>query len=234
MSILPKNVPCSKEVDSFVAFASKRIKFKIRLKNKSLLMKIIRVLLFFNTRFMEFITTVGKTIYVPDENFLKSNHTAVKVLVHELQHISDHKKLKVGIYGFIYLFPQILALLGFLSLLAIWFSNTWLWCLLFFIFLLPIPSPGRFWAEARGYAMNIVYDRLWSNPLYNEKPLNFDIVSEMQVLVPYFTGPYYYFMWPFKKSVRAKLFDLYGEASQTSKFLAANIVKEWYVEYYSR
>ena len=85
------------------------------------------------------------------------------------------------VFNFLYASPQCFAPF---ALLAFW--N--LWFLLFLLCALPIPSPGRAWAEIRGYRMTMaVY--YW---LSGQK-------VDIKWMVEQFVGPSYYFMWPFRK-----------------------------------
>jgi len=158
---------------------------KIKNKEDSRLMRLIGKLMFFNPSFMtNFITTIGKTIYLP-KGFSKE-FTNIEVLAHETQHIVDSKKIPL-LYGVAYLFPQILILLSLLSLGAIWGSKLWLLNLLWLLCALPIPAPFRMLIERRGYMMSAAVNYwLWGNDHY-------------ELYLNYFTGPAYYFMWPFKK-----------------------------------
>jgi hypothetical protein len=78
--------------------------------------------------------------------------------------------------------------------LSVWFVG-WqtLWLLAALIFVAPIPAPGRKWAEMRGYGMSIFVEIA----LFG--------LTEITRKAKQFTGPDYYFMWPFKKAVRDEL-----------------------------
>lgn len=84
---------------------------KIKYKDKSLLMKILSKLLFFNKDFMnKYTTTIGNTIYFPTENFINTYPiSSISILLHECVHISDSRKNPL--FKFLYLTPQILFLL---------------------------------------------------------------------------------------------------------------------------
>jgi len=154
---------------------------EIRDKRESRWMKILSKLLFFNKRFMTgYVTTVYPHIYVPRLPWKDKNHSpAIATLAHEWVHLYDHQRMG-PLFNFLYILPQILAPF---ALLAFW--N--LWFLLFLLFFLPLPSPGRAWAEFRGYRMTIaVY--YW---LSGQK-------VDLKWVVEQFVGSSYYFMWPFR------------------------------------
>src|SRR5574337_971831 len=95
----------------------------IRPKTESWLLKAVAWLVKpFNPTFMDqYITTIGTTIWVPDNFFETIDEAgALEVVSHETQHIIDLKKWGWIVFGGLYLFPQILAILALLSLGAIW------------------------------------------------------------------------------------------------------------------
>lgn len=145
-------------------------------KERSLLMKILNIVLFFIPGFMSrFHTTIGNTIYEASDRGLST-----ETFLHEVQHIYDSQGKQL-VYGLMYLFPQVLALL---ALLAISYSNWWLMSLLF---LAPIPAPGRAWIERRGYLMQAAVV-MWLHGI--------ELVELADYVKP-FVDSTYYFMWPF-------------------------------------
>ena len=86
-----------------------------------------------------------------------------------------------------------------LSLLAAVALSAWLdgwgalWLASSLVFLAPIPAPGRYWAEHRGYGGSIAFELA----LYGR--------TDIGRKVRQFTGPNYYWMWPFTSWVAAKL-----------------------------
>ena len=156
-------------------------------KEESKFMKILNILLFFVSGFMtNFTTTIGKTIYTP-KGFYDNAFGAFATLAHEYVHLYDDQFLMKG-YKLQYLFPQILAIFSLLSILAI-FNLSFLWFLLFLLFLAPLPAPGRTKIELRGYGMSIKV-RQW---------LGIEVVDKhISYYAQHFTGPEYYYMWPFK------------------------------------
>ena len=154
---------------------------EIRSKKQSTMMKFLSKLLFFNKSFMtSYVTTWYPHIYVPKLPWkYKNNLPAIATLAHEWVHLHDRRRLG-WFFNFLYMMPQCFFIFG---LLAFW--N--LWFLLFFLFILPIPSPGRAWAEFRGYRMTIaVY--YW---LSGQK-------VDLKWIVDQFVSSNYYFMWPFR------------------------------------
>jgi len=182
-------------------------KFEVRFKNESKLMKIIDKILFFNHLFMtNYITTIGQVPYWPSREHYEYNPDAsFDVLAHEFVHVMDYIKKPVR-FTLGYLFPQILALpavlfillsplfitLMCLSIISPW----WLLTLLSLVALAPLPASIRKWAEVRGYGMSLRV-RMWR---YNQVTS-----SKFESSVRAFTGPNYYFMWPFEKDIRKEL-----------------------------
>ncbi len=165
---------------------------KLVKKSNSALMRFLGKLMFFNKKFMtRFYTTLGNTIYVPDDFWDDDDAHTVSVFAHECKHIYDKRRLRV-IYEFIYICPQILASLSLLALFAIWFSNWWLMALVSLVFAAPIPSPGRAYIEKRGYLMSLAcLYWLWGSV---DKALYPWVAKQ-------FTGANYYWMWPFESSL---------------------------------
>jgi len=129
--------------NTFVNELCKDTPIKIAYKDESLFMKLIGALLFFNKSFMKlFITTIGNTVYYPNRQvIIEHEKDAILVLAHEYEHIKDNQRLGRVIYPLMYLFPQCLGLLSFLTVFAFITPYAWLFliCLLFFA---PIPSPN--------------------------------------------------------------------------------------------
>ena len=157
-------------------------------KRYSKFMKFLAQLLFFNKSFMSsYITVVGNKVYVPKLPWKKTNpYGAIEVLSHEWVHMKDNKRLGIW-FKLLYLFPQILAPL---ALLGFW--NPWF--LLFLLCILPYPALWRAKFELRGYTISMAV-RYW---LLKEEP-NYDF------LVKQFTGPNYYYMYPFEDYMRERL-----------------------------
>lgn len=186
--------------------------FTIREKtNPNFLMKCVSlfVSLFnkdFNTRY---ITVIGGTMWTP-KNYISTviDISLLELLAHETMHEYDRKRLGTFLFSFLYLVPQALALLSLLSLLAIWFSPYWLLCLLFLLLAAPIPSIPRMYIELRGYRCNMLFMRHVDG--HSEE----ELLNKVEYIVRQFTGPYYYFMWPFRKHIIRLLMDRSYEKEQ--------------------
>lgn len=164
---------------------------KIRYKDQSWFMKLIGFLLFFNKSFMtSYTTTIGSTVYFPNEAFTKTRPvSAAVVLLHELVHVWDAQKLSRPVFFFLYLFPQILAPLSLLLLLVSWKIAI----PLFILFALPIPSYFRMHFEKRAYltslySLNALATRMNFHPL---------LATQEQGFLGHFKDSSYYYMWPF-------------------------------------
>ena len=164
-------------------------------KDDSKLMNYIGKTLFFNKAFMtDFVTTIGDKIYIPREGFDKwPEHAISGVIAHEFVHIQDSNKDKL--FKLKYLFPQLLAPL----MLLLFFVNWWLPLISFIACLAPWPAYWRKKYEVRGYIMSLVAMQAWHGDLSDEK-----WEKTIHIMNTYFTGPAYYFMWPFgvKKELR--------------------------------
>lgn len=195
--------------ESLYTYLSIGRKIKIKFKDESWFMKLLNLfVLVFNKRFMSHYTsTIYNTIYFPSREWLEKHpHAAAAILAHEVVHIEDRERINnkyfPGVYGIAYYFPQCLcslSLLAFLAFVNLW----WLLSLGFLLFLLPIPSPGRFYIESRGYAMTLFYRNIY----YTQLGGTFDLLREIENYSKYFTGPDYYYMWPFEKSVKGTLIN---------------------------
>ena len=196
--------------------------FNIQFKERSVFMKALYycgfVWLFNPTFLTRYWTTTGKTVYAPTEaGFYADPEAAVNVLAHELVHMVDRKKNGHLGHDLPYAFPQILAVLSLFSIGAIWS----LWFLFFLVFLLalaPIPSPGRKNVEMRGYTMSMAC-LWWRHGVMGDA--DFDWFAKQ------FSGPAYYFMWPFHKSATAEL-KLRFEAVKTGQILLDPVFQRVY------
>lgn len=164
---------------------------KILTKDQSLLMKILGLILFFNPSFMtDYITTIGYNIYFPSEAWVNARQVSgLSVLLHELIHVTDAKKLSRPLFSFLYLSPLTLAIPA-----ALLFLLTWKIALpIMLLCLAPIPSYFRMLFEKRAY-LGSLYVQNWLNV---HKGYNFDLSSQKDFMIKQFTGSAYYFMWPF-------------------------------------
>lgn len=164
---------------------------QIKYKDESTLMKILGKLMFFNPKFMtSFTTTIGSTVYYPSRSFVKIRPiSSAIVLLHELIHIYDSKRLTQPLFTFLYTFPQILVLLAIPLLLVSWKLS--LLCLLF---LAPIPAIFRMYFEKRAYLTSLYV----LNALGNKMSFNPGLDKQKEGFVEQFKDSDYYFMWPFK------------------------------------
>lgn len=128
-------------------------KLSIKFKNTSLLMRLLSIVLFFNTNFKtKFVTTIGNSVYFPSETFVKVlKLNSLTILMHELTHIYDSNKYSNLLFNFLYLFPQSLVIFTPLLLLINWkiFLAT------FIILLLPFPAFFRMKFEIKAYLVSL-------------------------------------------------------------------------------
>ena len=185
-------------LDQYVAQLNKTVPgLKIEYKDKSLLMKIISVILFFNPKFMTyFVTTIGKTIYVPGAwrtaNF--SLYSALGIISHEYMHVRDYQRYSL-FFGLIYLFP--VSLLPFV--ITLFFILPWPFVVgLVLLCLAPLPAPGRMYFELRGYIMSMfVFNHLAKKDGMTKTIRLNNLLRMAELYNSQFTGSNYYFMWPF-------------------------------------
>lgn len=197
-------------------------KFNIKFKDKSLLMKIIGALLFFNKDFMKtYTTTIGNTVYFPSKQFIESSpESALIITAHEYRHAYDANKINSLLFSIIYLMPQLLFILIVPALYLFGY-----WGLLFLIFLLPLPAYGRMRLELNGYITSLF--------ILNEILLETNSSEEYRVLKlqqsaliknKQFTGPAYYFMWPF--GVKKQLFNVLEELATGTMAKEQNVLNQ--------
>lgn len=175
---------------------------KLRPKSESKLLKILApIVMVFNKRFMDgYITTIGNTIWYPDD-WLESGDvkSRLQTIAHECIHIKQSSEQTHLVHGFLYLFPQSLAVLSLFSLLAIPFGLGWLWCLLFLLCLAPIPAPFRYMKELEAYRVRILFFKHVYNS--NEEMLKW----AKDLIIKNMTKSDYYFTWPFPKWISKDL-----------------------------
>jgi hypothetical protein len=175
-----------------VAAAQKRFPdLQIKYKDQSWFMKLLGTLLFFNKGFMtSFTTTIGSTIYFPNETFIKARPISAEViLLHELVHVKDGQKCTKPLFSFLYLSPQILTLLCIPLFLISWKLAV----PLMLLFAAPIPSFFRMLFERRAYMASLYVMAALG------KKMNFDpkLDGQSKFFSQQFKGSFYYFMWPF-------------------------------------
>jgi hypothetical protein len=167
---------------------------QVKYKDQSWFMKLLGKIMFFNPGFMKtYTTTIGSTVYFPNETFVKIRPiSGCVILMHELVHMYDEKKLTKPVFSFSYLFPQILVPIFLLML----FFVSWKIALpLALLSLAPLPAYFRMTYEKRAYISSLYTMQLLG------KRLNFDPKLSIQAsaFVKHFKDSSYYFMWPFGK-----------------------------------
>lgn len=167
-------------------------KLKIKYKDQSWVMRLISKLLIFNNGFMtQYTTTVGDTIYFPSEKFIRCHPVSSSVvLLHELVHLHDQKRIGRIPFTLSYLFPQILVPICLLLFSLI----TWKVMLpLTLICMLPVPAPFRTYWERRAYLSSFYTLQI----LGNRMKFNPHLRTQENIFLRYFHGSSYYYMWPF-------------------------------------
>lgn len=196
-----------KEVTDFLSdfLFNNRYSMHVKPKSSSKLMRAIGWLFAvtkISPEFMErYYTTIGDTVYVPDD-LLKNPDVKnlVRVLTHESIHIMDAGRYSDPLFKVLYLFPQSLASLALLSLLAP-LSIKFLWCLLFLLFLAPIPAPFRYWFELRAYRTSILFARK------EDKLKDEEMLPIYEWITKQLSTNLYYFTWPFPSMITKHLKD---------------------------
>lgn len=214
---MERKIKLTPRVQKFLDDVTYKINPKFEIKNKARPSGLYRlasaVVGIFNRKMdTDYITVINGQCWFPgsyfDENGDLSSSVdemqVIQILAHETVHEYDRMRLGTLPFTFLYLFPQVLAVLGFFSLLAFW-DAAWLWCLLFFVFLAPMPAPGRSWLEVRGYKMDMT---LLSEDGWDPAP------SAEEIFEDSFAGASYYFMMPFKDWVIDQLMDFSHEREE--------------------
>lgn len=158
---------------------------QVKYKSQSTLMKVLGKVLFFDPDFMtSYLTTLGDTVYIPDNYVANSPEAACDVFIHECTHMYDEKRLGFW-YQLAYAFPQLLSPLMLLLL----FVLSWKIVIpLVLLFLLPLPAPFRTYFEKRAYCVQMYAgQQLWGD----------DPTQDVNGFNDYFTSADYYYMWPF-------------------------------------
>lgn len=183
-------------LDSLVSKIKKQVPgFEIRFQDQSKFMRFLHKIAFFNPSLKNYIITVGKTVYWSTEDKFKANpSSSFNTLAHELVHVMDYNNNPAG-FMLGYFFPQWLAVFSLFAVLAV-ISPWFLLCLGFLLFLAPIPAIFRKNLELKGYGMSIAV-RKWRGETNMENRLDY--------YADHFTGPAYYFMWPFRSYIKQKL-----------------------------
>lgn len=169
----------------------KYFSIRIRFKCDSFLMLILSYILFFNKTFMtKYTTTIGSTIYFPNEKYIRTRPlSSITIFLHELVHIYDSKRLSNILYSFLYLLP--ISLLPFTLLLFIY---SWKIALVLSILcLIPLPAYFRMYFERRAYMASLYV----INALATKFNFNPYLEKNSDSFISQFKGSSYYFMWVF-------------------------------------
>ena len=169
---------------------------EIKYKDESTFMKVLGYILFFNKSFMtSFTTTIGQTVYFPNREKVGSSEVYyMATLAHEYVHASDARDITSALFGFLYLFPLTLAPLMCLFLFIHW----GLALALFLLCLAPLPAYFRKYYELRGYTMSLfMRNEIMKENNESEEARRSALEQAAERFNKQFTGPNYYFMWPF-------------------------------------
>lgn len=158
---------------------------------------IAKLIWLFNREYMtRYISTFYPLVYwTTMDDYRADPKRSFKTLAHEGVHLFDGHDHRFW-FGFSYLLPVLLVLLALGAMAAIWASNWFLMFLVALVFLLPLPAYWRMKWELRGYAMSMAVNA-WYHGSVTE--------STKEWIAGSFTGPAYYFMWPFKAGIRRRL-----------------------------
>lgn len=183
----------------FISLLKEKYEIHVAYKDSSSFMKFLSKILFFVPDFQtRFTTTIGNTIYFPNEDRLK-DESSLSLIAHEVRHIHDSQLDKL--YNLKYLFPQILSLLFFgLCFVSFWFLIP------AFLSLVPLPAYWRMKIELNGYTTTLFVNNLLleEKNVIPEQRLN-KLLEISSRIDDAFTGPSYYFMWFF--GVQSQLND---------------------------
>lgn len=167
-------------------------------KSSSRLQRFISKILFFNPKYMShYTTTIYPRVYLADTLVEAEDNQKFSVLAHEFVHLYDAQDNNIK-FSALYLIPQILSLVGLLSILAIWQPPFAVFAI-FFGFLLPLPAHYRKYYELRGYSMKMCME-LWYNGYIDPNTKRF-IKSQ-------FTSSAYYYMWPFQADLDLEIIHI--------------------------
>lgn len=217
---LPSNV------SNFIEYCKKEFNLEIKIKNKDypegIYGIVSRFIKLFNKEVdKRYVTVLFGDVWIPGSWFDESGRLAknemqvIELLIHEMVHEEDRRRLGNLLFTFAYLFPQIIGFLGFLSILSPIFPKA-IWFLAFLVFFLPLPAPGRAWLEIRGYRTNVAIAEIFNGKQYSSSIAR--IIYNKQ-----FKGSAYYWMFPIgKKQIAKELVDLEKLNTNQKKMI------EWY------
>ena len=200
--------------------------YNIKLKKDSKIQKVIGWILskIGNPDYMtSFVTTLGQTTYLPSTCDDGPGDGMWQVVLHEIQHAKDAQKVGNWVFGAAYLLPQLVGILGIVYTIVVGLALLFgaplalLWGCTSLLLLAPLPAFGRACAEIRGYTVSLAVG-FWSGTLGDEEVY-------LNELVDIFSGPSYYYMWPFKSWVKSyfaqKLQELKTGTFVLDSYLAA-------------
>lgn len=177
--------------------------FSTSLKSKSKVHKFLGKFLNWlsNKQYMDcYWTTLGKIVYRPTPCDSGPVDNEWRIMLHEGRHADDCYRMGPIMYAFLYLFPQILGILGVLYALVIVpvvaLGGPWalLWGLLALLCLAPLPALPRAIIEVRGYIVTMAVD-FWCGDVENWEEYIDDLAES-------FADGSYYYMMPFKGMIR--------------------------------
>lgn len=133
---------------AYIQAFQKLIPFKVRMKSESRWQRRLAAVIawYIPTYLTHYVTIFGRTIYLPEHHSLDSP-SGTLTMAHEVVHLLDQQRLTLPLFILLYISPQIF---GLGVLLFPWLG--W-WACCFLIFVLPWPSPGRMYLEARAYGL---------------------------------------------------------------------------------
>lgn len=162
--------------------------FEIKYKTDSKLQKVIGTAIsFFNPRYLTTVTTTASpVVWFPSKEYVENDYQkAFNTLAHEFVHLCDQSGRK-GLFNCLYLFPQVLSLVGLAGLAGLWYTPLY-WLLALLLLAAPLPAPWRVRYERRAYTMSMAV-QLWR---YGYMP-----ASLKEGVAAKFYGSAYYWMLP--------------------------------------
>jgi hypothetical protein len=182
-------------VEDYVTFFKEKTGIQMKLVNKdsSTLMKLIGWFIkSFQPNFMDrYITTLGNTVYIPQSTVNNlGDLNLLEIIGHESVHARDANKYGKIKFGFLYLFPQSLALLALGAISGIVLGPLALIFLIFLFSLLPIPAPWRYKFELKAYRTSL----LFATRVHNAGPEHLQAIKNW--IVEQLSGKPYYCCWP--------------------------------------
>jgi len=150
-----------------------------------------------------FWTTIGLTTAAPKVFDKEYDPEAWKTILHEGWHAIQFSKK--GFWFFVgYLFPQVVAIASIPIQIGLFLLGWWTpWMLLALLFFSPLPAYWRAEWEWEAYRISIACD-YWHWGTINPKARD----RYCEWIIDNFTGPAYFFMWPFKGAVKKRTLEI--------------------------